>query len=322
MGAAAIWVGLHSRDTTREWQERIPSATATIKNVYLTPQLADSSAPKEAPPPAQETSSSPPVTAAVPAPPPAEPDFPAPDGKTYISIIVSGLGLSEANTERAVNDLPSKFSLAFSPYGDNVQSWIQKAARLKHETLILLPMEAASYPQDDPGPRAISSRFSDQENEDNLNWLLSQGKGTVGALNLMGSRFLTDQKRLSAVLETLHKNNSMFIETPGIKDSVAPTIAAEEKLPYMEANLKIDATATDSDIREKLAGLEKLAHEQGYAIGIAEPYPLTLNIIKSWAAGLEDRGITLAPVSTVWKNKPRHEETAPPPPSQDQLKKP
>jgi len=211
-------------------------------------------------------------------------------------------------------------TLAFTPYADNVHEWIKKALSEHHETLMLLPMEAAAYPQNDPGPRALSSRFSDQDNNENLNWMLTEGEGSVGVMNLMGTRFLTDPKRLTSAFTVLRKNDAMFIETPGIDKSAAADVAAKLGLPYMEANLQIDANATDRRIRAQLDALEQDARKHGYAIGIAQPYPLTLNIIKSWAAGLADRGIILAPLRTVWKNKPHYEDTSAP--SQSQLKQP
>jgi polysaccharide deacetylase 2 family uncharacterized protein YibQ len=296
------WISFRAHDTIKDWQSHIPSATAEVKNVYLTPQIA-AAAPDEEP---KET----PVAAA--------PSYD--DGKIYVSVIVSGLGLSTPATQRAVDDLPAQMTLAFSPYADNVKGWIKKALAEKHETLLLLPMEAIAYPQNDPGPRALSSRHSDQNNNENLNWMLAQGEGSTGVMNYMGTRFMTDQKRLINTFNTLRKNSALFIETPGIDKSAAAAAASKTGLPYMEARIEIDAIATDSAIRAQLDALEQTARKHGYAIGIAQPYPLTMNILKSWADGLSARGIVLAPLRTVWKNKPHYEDTSAP--SQEQLRQP
>jgi len=114
----------------------------------------------------------------------------------------------------------------------------------------------------------------------------------------------------------------MFIETPGMDKSAAADVASKLGLPYMEANLQIDASATDKDIRAQLDALEQAARKHGYAVGLAQPYPLSLNIIKSWAAGLAERGIILAPLRTVWKNKPHYEEDATQSPAESQLRQP
>ncbi|MBU6474618.1 MAG: divergent polysaccharide deacetylase family protein [Alphaproteobacteria bacterium] len=294
-----IWVSIHARATIEGLQAGVPSATALVKNVYTTPQITGA------------------ASAATPAQPPATPPPPpvADNGKTYVSVIVSGLGLSSFETQRAIDDLPAPFTLAFSPYSDDARSWARKAVAAHHETLMLAPMESANYPQDDPGPRALSSRLSDKDNNAALEWLLTQGDGAVGIMNMMGSRYLTDQKRLVSTFTTLRKNDALFIETPDIKNSAAAAAAAKTGLPFMEANLRIDANPTENAIREQLAQLEMTAQKHGYAIGIAHPYPITLNLLKSWAAGLAARGIILAPLKTVWKNKKHYIPSTDAPPS-------
>ncbi len=285
------WLAFKAEDTLEKWQSRSPSATVTIKSIYLTPQLTDATAP---PPPITAMETMPVVS----------------DGRVYISIVMSGLGLSPQATERAINDLPPEITLAFSPYADDVKTWLGKATAAKHESLMLMPMESATYPADDPGPRALSSRQSDKDNKENLAWVLDQGAGTVGVINLMGARFITDKRRLSPVFDALTRNQSLFLEAPGMVKSEARALANEIGLPYLAADMQIDATATDAAIREQLLALEKIARERGYAVGMADTYPLTFNVLKSWAEKLDSRGITLAPLTAVWKNKSHHDQSA------------
>lgn len=282
------WIAVRAPHTLQDWQSRIPSASAPIKNVYLTPQISDETA------------------EAAPAANPAQPVVD--DGKTYISVIVTNMGLAALPTQRAIEDLPPQITLAFSPYGTDVGTWVRKAQAAKHETLMLMPAESTSA-SDDPGPRALSSRHSDKDNLEKLESLLTQGGSSTGVLNVMGSRFLRDEKLLSLAMNALHQSGSLFIQTPGVEKSLAPSVAAKIGLPFMAANTLIDAQPTDKEIRAQLRSLEETAKKYGYAIGIAQPYPLTMNTLKAWAAGLEKRGIVLAPLRTVWKNKPRYDVT-------------
>ena len=313
----AAWVSFNAKTTLLNWQSRIPSASAVITSAQVTDVMPAPPVDTTKAPPDHVVE--PPTASPIPLPPPQnEQTFD--DGRTYVSVIISGLGLSAGITEQAINELPRDVDLAFSPYAENLGVWLKNAANLRHETLIFMPMESATYPKDDPGPRALSSRLGDQDNEGNLNWVLSQGKGSAGVINLMGSRFLTDRKRLSSVFEMLRKKDSMFIEIPGTEKSEAYTLASQNGLRYMAVDLKIDGSTNEQDIRQQLGQLEKMAQERGYAIGIAEPYPLTLSILKSWANGLPAHGISLAPLTAVWKNKPHHDEPSQPP--EEQLRKP
>jgi polysaccharide deacetylase 2 family uncharacterized protein YibQ len=313
--AVLVWVSFNAKNTRDIWQGRIPSASAVIGTAPLgTPDISQ---------PIPDTSKFPPDHV---------PDTTAPipvvrnntqtydDGNTYVSIIISDMGLSAAMTEQALKELPKGVNLAFSPYAENLEVWLKKAAASSLETLVYMPMESATYPKDDPGPRALSSRLSNQDNEDNLKWVLSQGGGSSGVINLMGSRFLTDRKRLSPVFEALGRKNSLFVEIPGTEKSEAPAIASQNGLPYLAVDMKIDDSTTEQDIRRQLDALEKMAKERGFAIGIADPYPLTFRILKSWSDGLKGRGILLAPLTKVWKNKPHNDGTSQP--SQEQLRQP
>lgn len=272
----AAWVLVNAKETVKDWQERTPSAQAIIKNVYL------ASAGTAANTAAGEKGGR---------------------DQTYVAIIVSGLGLSAAPTEQALNDLPRGISLAFSPYSDGLDKWLDKAKDTRRETLVFLPMETSIFPQHDPGPRALSSRLSDLDNDNNLKWVLNQGKESAGVINYMGSRFLADKKRLSGIFRTLQEKGNIFVEFPeeGASASAAAEIAAAASLPYLAVNMKIDGTVTEKAIRQKLALLEKMAWEHGYAVGIAEPYPLTLNTLKTWTAELPSRGIVLSSLSTLSK---------------------
>lgn len=284
--AVGVWVGMNAPDTIKNWQSRIPSASAEVKS--MAPVAVAAGSDQEA----------------------------VAGGRIYVSIIVADLGLSPKTTEKALSDLPKGVSLAFSPYASGLDAWLKKAASLGRETLIYMPMESATYPQDDPGPRALSSRLSDKDNSDNLKWVLDRGKGTVGVINFMGSRFLKDKKRLAPVFETLQKNGSIFIETGFVQKSEAAGIASQSALPYMAVDLKIDADVSEASMRQQLAKLAKTALERGYAIGIAEPYPITISTISSWSTGLAKQGITLAPLKVVWKNQPHDNKAATPAPEQ------
>lgn len=218
--------------------------------------------------------------------------------KPAISIIMTGLGISEKSTARAVSELPSQVTLGFSPYAPNLTEWLKKSEEMKHENLVLLPMESAAYPKDDAGDKSLSSRLSDAENAANLDWVLKKAKGTLGVMNFMGSRFLTNAKKLEPVFTALHENNFMFIESPMTEFSQAQAVAVKSNAAYLKVALEIDTVALESDIRQQLAALEKQALEKGYAVGIASPYPVTFAVLKTWSDGLDKHGIILAPLST------------------------
>ncbi len=290
VAVAAGWIWWKSDETLTAWNARVPHTDATIKQVYVTPQITEAK-------PATSFEN----TAALPA---------AGEGG-FVSLIMTDVGLSQADTTRAVDDLPPEIALAFSPYGNKVQSWITKAKKANHETLSLIPMEPLTYPKDDPGPLSLLTRQSDSDNSRNLAAVLTATDGTAGAMNFMGSSMMQDQKDMTSLLNTLKKRSQIFIENPQGTDSLTEDVAKSTGAAYLEADMLIDRNANEIDIQKQLIALEGIARARGYAVGIAQPYPLTFNIIKTWAGSLDRRGIKLVPLSAAWKAKVQHDETAP-----------
>jgi polysaccharide deacetylase 2 family uncharacterized protein YibQ len=52
-------------------------------------------------------------------------------------------------------------------------------------------------------------------------------------------------------------------------------------------------------IDKQLAALEAAARHNGAALGVAAPYPASVDRLVAWAATLNDKGLVLAPVSAV-----------------------
>ena len=284
----SAWIFTQADSAAKDWESRIPQADAPIKSVYLTPQLTD----------VQGVSFDDPALATASA------------IEGHVSIIMSDIGLSDSMTARALDDLPLPIALAASPYGDNLDNLLEAARETNRDVLALLPMEPETYPKDDPGPKALLTRYSEDQNVKNLLAILSLSKGATGAMNFMGSRFLADQKNLYPVFNTLQQRNLLFVEAPGSVRSAASEIAVLNNLDYMTADMRIDEKAGEAAIRQQLLELEKIARQRGYAIGIAHPYPVTFNVVKAWADTLENRGIRLSSLRTVLDIQKQKKETA------------
>src|SRR3984885_6001362 len=67
--------------------------------------------------------------------------FDAPDTKPRVAVLLTGLGLSSAPTEAAINRLPPEVTLSFSPYAEHLGDWLQAARAAGHEVLLDLPLE-------------------------------------------------------------------------------------------------------------------------------------------------------------------------------------
>ncbi|GAC1338546.1 MAG: hypothetical protein NVSMB18_05120 [Acetobacteraceae bacterium] len=228
----------------------------------------------------------------------ARPFDPA-DARPRIGIIVTGLGMSDADSRAAIDKLPGAVTLAVSPYASSPDPIMELARARGHELLISIPMESQGYPLNDAGSRSLLTGADPTENRRNLEWALTRIQGYVGATGafegMRGESFAEQASSMTQVTEDLAKRGLLYIDPrPGW------TGAALSGVPGRDVDVVIDERPARAEIEAKLVALERLARERGSALGLAGPLrPVTVERIAAWARGLEERGLALAPVSAL-----------------------
>jgi uncharacterized protein len=225
--------------------------------------------------------------------------FDANDRRPRVALIISELGLSSAATTASIQQTPPDVTLAFSPYADNLEHWIGLARAAGHEVLVNLPMEPINFPANDPGPRALLTSLSAQQNLERLDWVLGRISGYVGVTNHMGSRFTTMPDVLKPVLTVINERGLMFVDSRASARSVAAKLASDIGLPRAINDRQIDQEASRPSIDNRLAEIERIARESGSAVAMAQPYPVTLERVLAWLQTLETKGLVLAPITAV-----------------------
>ena len=223
--------------------------------------------------------------------------------KPRIAVIINNLGLSGAATEAAIQRLAGPVTLAFAPYSPHLTQWIDLARAAGHEVLLDLPMEPTNYRPKIRGTHTLLTSLTAEQNVLRLHWALGRVSGYVGLVNQMGSRFTTSEQHLTPVLTELKKRGLLFVDSRAAYRSVATRIAAEVGLPWAANNVFIDSKASRGAIDKRLAQLEAIARAKGIAVGIGGPFPVTIDRLEYWAKGLDDKGLTLVPVSAVVTTK-------------------
>lgn len=224
--------------------------------------------------------------------------------RAKIALIISELGMRSRSTRRAIADLPSRVTFAFSPYASNLMEWGEQARRTGHEVLLMVPMEPVNYPQNDPGPLSLLTSRSPRENINLLKSSLGRMTGYVGIVNHMGSRFTAASESLRPVLEEVQRRGLMLVDSRSTPYSRAASMARAIGLPTAFNNAYIDEDVNPAVIAQQLEELEKRARVYNYAVGMGRPYPVTIDAVKVWAAGLPERGFELVPITTVADRQP------------------
>jgi hypothetical protein len=221
-----------------------------------------------------------------------------------IAIVITGLGIGAKTTEAAVT-LPGSVTLAFAPYGSEIEKVAIRARAAGHELLLQLPMEPFDYPDNDPGPQTLLTSLAPEQNVDRVHWMMSRFQGYVGVANYMGSRFTASDASFAPVLREVAKRGLMYLDDSTSPRSLAGQIAGANNLPFAKANIVIDAVPTPNEIDRELARLETMARNNGSAVGVASALPVSLAQIAKWAKGAEQRGFLLVPISATVVARPK-----------------
>ncbi len=221
-----------------------------------------------------------------------------PDGP-QIAIVVGGLGVSSNASANALSKLPGAVTLAFTPYGSDLDTLVSQAREKGHEVLLQVPMEPHDYPDNDPGPQTLLSSLSAEQNVDRLHWLFSRMQGYVGVTNFMGARFTASENALAPMLRELSKRGLIYIDDGSSARSQAGQIAGANKLPYAKADVVIDATPSAVEIDNALKRLETLARGGSVVVGYSSALPASIDRIAKWAKAAQGRGVVLVPITAA-----------------------
>ncbi|MAW88895.1 MAG: hypothetical protein CMJ42_20450 [Phyllobacteriaceae bacterium] len=216
-----------------------------------------------------------------------------------VAIVIGGLGLSQTGTQAAIGKLPSGVTLAFSPHGNSLNRWMQEARREGHEILMQVPLEPFDFPRVNPGRNTLTVNAEAGENLAGLYWALGRTTNYVGVMNYMGARFMGDEKAMQPVMADLAARGLMFLDDGSYARSLAPQMAARERMPFASGNTIIDQVQDRAGVLKKLDELEAAARAGGSAIGIGSAFDVTVDTVTAWIVEARRRGVEIVPVSAL-----------------------
>jgi uncharacterized protein len=220
-----------------------------------------------------------------------------------IVIILGGMGLNEKLSAKAAKELPADITLAFAPYGENLQAQVDKARANGHEVMLQLPLEPVGYPAANPGPKTLLADGTDEVNLESLQWHMSRFTGYTGVVNYMGGRFLSAAPAIKPMLVELKKRGILFLEDGSLPLSATDGVAKSMQMPVRRANSVIDLGGNPTSIIAALNLLEEEAKTNGIAIGTGTGLETTINTVGEWAKTAADRGIIILPASAAFKGR-------------------
>jgi uncharacterized protein len=222
-----------------------------------------------------------------------------PPGKQLplVAIIIDDLGYDLKLAERFLA-MEGTFTFSILPEGPYTNKISAEAHAKGHEIMLHLPMEPMEFPTVRPGPGALLAGMTPDELLNQLDADLASIPHVRGVNNHMGSRLSTLAPQMRQIFSRLKSRGLYYVDSRTTTATVGRPSAERLHLLFAERDIFIDHFQDADFIRKQLERLVKRAYAQGYAIGIAHPHPLTIELMQ---AGLPDlrRKVTLVPASKV-----------------------
>jgi polysaccharide deacetylase 2 family uncharacterized protein YibQ len=178
------------------------------------------------------------------------------------------------------------------PKAQGQQGGVDIARAQGHQVMLEIPNEPTGYPDNDPGPYTLLASSDQADIAAKMNWLLGRATGYFGVTNYLGDRFATSDAGMTAFLGVLRQRGVAFLDDGSMSRRPGAWARAS-------ANRVIDEQQTPAAIFGQLNAIEALAKARGQALGTGFSYPVTVEAVARWTAGLEARGLQLAPASAM-----------------------
>jgi len=218
--------------------------------------------------------------------------------RPQIAVIIDDLGNQRLPGLRVI-DLNAPIACAIMPHTAHATFLAESAHAAGKEVILHLPMQPMEMARI-AGPGEISLDTDRAELALILESDLLSVPHSVGISNHMGSLITRHPGHMRWLMEELElRGNLYFVDSFTTPASVAYDVALETGVPAVRRHIFLDNDQSADAISEQFERLKRQARNQGYAIGIGHPYPVTLEFLQRALPALSDQGFDLVPVSRI-----------------------
>jgi polysaccharide deacetylase 2 family uncharacterized protein YibQ len=212
-----------------------------------------------------------------------------------IALIIDDMG---NNKQDAVAfTLPANVAFAILPNKPLSRTFSKRAAAQQREVMLHMPME--SLAGNNQEKNVLLSTMPPHQILQMLKTALSTVPDAVGVNNHMGSRLTQLSLPMSITMEFLSEKGLFFVDSRTTRYSKAEVIAKQNGVLSTKRNVFLDHTPSPEQIDKQFHRLLSLSKKHGYAVGIAHPYPQTIEYLNVHLDTLQQHGIKLVKLSDV-----------------------
>lgn len=223
--------------------------------------------------------------------------FPVTAQQAVISLIIDDLGNDEHMAEQALQ-LPGRIAYAILPGTPFDQVIALRAADEGKQVMLHVPMQAEH--DRTLGPNALTSDMSEADFKAVLQDALATVPHVAGLNNHMGSLLTQNPVAMRWVMQVLKQQQLFFVDSRTSVNTVAESIAKQSGVRAMRRDVFLDNSREPQDIARQYRRLLRLARRQGWATGIAHPYPETIAFLQQNLPQLAEHNVRLVFASELY----------------------
>ena len=163
----------------------------------------------------------------------------------YYALVFYDYGLSDTLSEAVRQNLPNDITLAISPYAASASAKREDLGANEYESWMMLPMETLQFPAVDPGPKALLTRTSYENNQDHLYWTLSRAQGYAGIVAYSDTAFAQAKPVFGALMKEVFDRGLGYVDLNSDGNAQIGSIAARYPNRYAQASVNFDKYSAD-----------------------------------------------------------------------------
>lgn len=221
--------------------------------------------------------------------------------KPTLSIVITDMGLSQKLTAEAIESLPAGVTFSFSPYAQKLNSLIEQARQDGHEAWLTLPMQTKDYPLHDPGPLALLTGVSVEQNTSRLHATLSAATGYVGLISQKDHSFRQEDTSVNPVFTEIFERGLAIVDSTPILYSFIEGLAEKKEYPHGKNNFWLDDSLSPVALNQSIRRMIEFGKQRGDVIVMVRPTSASLKALQKFLDSAAAKEFQIAPLSAKVK---------------------
>ena len=215
-----------------------------------------------------------------------------------LALIIDDGGYNMENFKEMLG-IGKPLTYAILPFTPHAREAALLAYRDGSEVMLHLPMEPKNGEQYSLEKNTVRTGMDSKRVQKILEDALKQVPHVRGINNHMGSKATEDPQVMEALMQVLKKEGLYFIDSNTSVQTLGPEMARKAGVASRRNDRFIDREKDIEAIKEAVRLAMRKAKQEGRAVAIGHPHPLTARAIKEMISEIEKEGIRLVFASEV-----------------------